>query len=369
MKLIVIISLILLSAIACEDAFDRKWCGNSKINVEIVSKHGQKQVVTKASIVVPSSLDRIKSLDLKSLKLIPKSEQGLVLSLDGKAQAEQLGNIYNYDEDDTTQIFIPYLYLTSIENNFDKFTVSMARTFKGESSFNFNIVPVPDAFGTNLCKCQFEMFNDRITANLTRRKSLLTNLVNHIVGKVTEFSSLSEQLKKAIASKVDTTELNNTIKAKEQKQKACEALRATETALNQEISNNIVQKEKNIKQGEYLDSALQYYKAAMENNLKEQQTQNGMANPVVDLLTEASIKCNIIPMQMTNIRNMPEKRYIPDFMKKMADYQSFANDVGTYLRNRDFKNFQSVITKMTEFGTTATAVENVFKTALTKYQA
>lgn len=241
MKLIVKICLVILSLsiISCarDSAFQKNWCGNSKVDIEI-STGIEIKVITKASIVVPSTLTEIGTYQQTS-KLIKKTEQGLVLTLDGAANPAHLGKIYNYDEDDNTQIFIPYLYISAINRNTGIFNVLMARTFKGPGEFKFNIVPVPDAFGTNLCPCQLEMLQDRIKQNLTKRIAVLSSISSRIVTYVNEVVFYTGEIKKWTDLKINQEDLKNLQTSKTNKVAECKAFNDQIKTLNGKVTENV----------------------------------------------------------------------------------------------------------------------------------
>ena len=241
MKLIVTITLLALcfSHIAAENgAFSQKWCGNSKVDVEIQSgKDGN--VKTMASIVVPTTLAEVTKYAHNDQKLIPKTEQGLVLTLDGKANAEHLGTIYNYDEDDNTQIFIPYLYLSSVSSNTDGMNVQMARSFKKTvDDIKFNIIPVNDAFGTALCECQVTMLLERIQQNLTKRFSVLTYIGSQIVKASNNLAYENREIIKWTNAKASKATLDSLRKQAVNKDKECNAYKDQITRLNSDISKD-----------------------------------------------------------------------------------------------------------------------------------
>ena len=241
MKLIVTITLLALcfSHIAAENgAFSQKWCGNSKVDVEIQSgKDGN--VKTMASIVVPTTLAEVTKYAHNDQKLIPKTEQGLVLTLDGKANPEHLGTIYNYDEDDNTQIFIPYLYLSSVSSNTDGMNVQMARSFKKTvDDIKFNIIPVNDAFGTALCECQVTMLLERIQQNLTKRFSVLTYIGSQIVKASNNLAYENREIIKWTNAKASKATLDSLRKQAVNKDKECNAYKDQITRLNSDISKD-----------------------------------------------------------------------------------------------------------------------------------
>lgn len=246
MKFIVLLSLIVLSL--STTVIDKKWCGNSKVDVEIVTLKGDKQLITKASITVPNFLQQLSNFKKEQKELIAKTEQGLILTLDGKAEKEHLGVIYNYDEDDNTQIFIPYLYISAINQNFNKFNVIMSRTFKGNKNFIFDIIPVPDAFGTDLCPCQRVMFSEKIKNNLMRRISVLTSISTEIVNQFNNIDFYNSEIKKWKSVKPDTTLVNSLIKQRDNKEKECKQIDLSIVTLNASLLKSGKEKnEANIK--------------------------------------------------------------------------------------------------------------------------
>jgi hypothetical protein len=272
----------LLSGLNATDynTFDAPWCGNSKVNVEITTTEAGKMIVTKASIIVPSSITRVRTRAMNQkvadLKLIPKTEQGIIMTLDGKAQKEHLGNIYNYDEDDNTQIFIPYLYLSAIEENFDRFNVHMSRTFKGEKELKFDLVPVADAYGVNLCDCQRKMFADRIKANLLKRYSILTELAQNLSTHISSVIAFSAQIKALENTKIDKSKVQALTKAIPVKDSQCTTLKNTINDLNNkqdsdktkkdELDNQAYQLTISIQDTEnYLEQLQQSMKTVFEN--------------------------------------------------------------------------------------------------------
>jgi len=242
MKLIVTLSVLLisLSAITCVgNAFDKKWCGNSKVDVEITTEWDGKKEKTHASIVVPTTLSEVSIFDNKVAKLIQKTEQGLVLTLDGKANAKHLGVIYNYDEDDNTQIFIPYLYLSSITPNMDILNVNMARTFAKVENKMFNIVPVVDAFGTPLCECQQAMLLERIQQNLTKRLAILAHIAKNISSNIVWIAHYNAEITKWTNWKPNKTLRDSLTKQATNKDAECSAFQSAIEQLNAEIMTEV----------------------------------------------------------------------------------------------------------------------------------
>merc|ERR1712037_314384 len=148
-------------------------------------------------------------------------EQGLILTLDSKANAAHLGTIYNYDEDDNTNIFIPYLYLTSANRNQENIDVEMGRTFKGNIETRFSIVPINDNFGTPLCECQREMLLERIQQNIVRRNSVLTYISQQIVLTINHITTENFNIKKWKNAKYDETYLKSLNKQVQNKMEEC----------------------------------------------------------------------------------------------------------------------------------------------------
>jgi len=264
MKLIVTLSVLLisLSAITCVgNAFDKKWCGNSKVDVEITTEWDGKKEKTHASIVVPTTLSEVSIFDNKVAKLIQKTEQGLVLTLDGKANAKHLGVIYNYDEDDNTQIFIPYLYLSSITPNMDILNVNMARTFAKVENKMFNIVPVVDAFGTPLCECQQAMLLERIQQNLTKRLAILAHIAKNISSNIVWIAHYNAEITKWTNWKPNKTLRDSLTKQATNKQTECSAFELAITRLNADIileENSLAGKQQDTQK---LDSSIKYLEA------------------------------------------------------------------------------------------------------------
>jgi hypothetical protein len=215
----------------------KKWCGNSKIDVEIQTGKDATLVTTLASIVVPTSLTLLGDYNTAETKLIKKTEQGLILTLDGKAKAQHLGTIYNYDEDDNSQIFIPYLYISSIEYNLDMMNVQMSRTFKGPNDFTFNVVPVKDVFGTPLCECQKEMLLERLQQNLIKRISILTVIAKEITKEVNNVDYYNSEITKYENDKPNLDIKKSLLSQEQNKIKECEAIKETIAKLNKEIVN------------------------------------------------------------------------------------------------------------------------------------
>lgn len=265
MKLIVTISLVLLSisTIATRADFEKKWCGNSKIDIEIQTGKDATLVTTLASIVVPTSLTLLGDYNSAETKLIKKTEQGIILTLDGKAKAQHLGTIYNYDEDDNSQIFIPYLYISSISANADMMNVQMSRTFKGPNDFTFNVVPVKDVFGTPLCECQKLMLLERLQQNLIKRISILTVIAKEITKEVNSVDYYNGEIKKYENAK-PSMELKKALVIQEQnKLKECKAISESIDKLNSDIvkdENDLNSKTNEMTLNEAaLKLSLQYY--------------------------------------------------------------------------------------------------------------
>lgn len=310
MKLIVTLSLLFITLFSGLNAtdynkWDAPWCGNSKVNVEITTSEAGKLIVTKASIVVPATITRVQTRPMNEkiadLKLIPKSEQGIIMTLDGKAQKEHLGNIYNYDEDDNTQIFIPYLYVSSIEDNFDKFNVQMSRTFKGEKELKFDLVPVADSYGTNLCDCQKKMFADRIKQNLLKRYSILTELAKSLAKEISSVIAINAQIKILEDTKIDKSKVQALTKAIPIKDQQCNTLKDTIDDLNNKQDNDKTKKEELDTQAENVSQEIKHVEYALQQ-LQEQMNQAVTNYTVQD--TYGDIVNNISDMitQMTRIQ-------------------------------------------------------------------
>jgi len=236
MKLIVIIGLILVATVCTANVFDKSWCGNSRVDVELRTGKNN-EIKTTATIVVPQNLQEVKSIYNKEETLINKIEQGLILTLDSKANAAHLGTIYNYDEDDNTNIFIPYLYLTSANRNQENIDVEMGRTFKGNIETRFSIVPINDNFGTPLCECQREMLLERIQQNIVRRNSVLTYISQQIVLTINHITTENFNIKKWKNAKYDETYLKSLNKQVQNKMEECKTYVKKIKKLNEEIDN------------------------------------------------------------------------------------------------------------------------------------
>merc|ERR1712151_548856 len=219
-----------------QNAFEKQWCGNSKVDVEIqTGKNGE--VKTRASIVVPQNLKEVTNYS-EETALINKTEQGLIMTLDGKANAAHLGKIYNYDEDDNTNIFIPYLYMSSASRNLNNIDINMARTFKGNTEETFTIVPINDAFGTPLCECQREMLLEKIQQNLVRRNAVLSEIAKNIVFHMNTVAEQNAQIKKWSNAKADESHLKSLNKQLALKIVECQTFVKKIEKLNSDIKDN-----------------------------------------------------------------------------------------------------------------------------------
>ena len=268
MKLIVTLSVLLisLSAITCVgNAFDKKWCGNSKVDVEITTEWAGKKEKTHASIVVPTTLSEVSIFDDKVAKLIQKTEQGLVLTLDGKANAKHLGVIYNYDEDDNTQIFIPYLYLSSVTPNMDILNVNMARTFAKVETKMFNIVPVVDAFGTPLCECQQTMLLERIQQNLIKRLAILAHISKNISNNMVWVTFYNSEITKWTNWKPNKTLRDSLTKQAGNKEIECKAFEKAIQRLNGEITLEENSLAKKVQETQKLDASIKYQEGNIDD--------------------------------------------------------------------------------------------------------
>lgn len=336
MKLIVTFSLLFITLFsglnATEyNAWDAPWCGNSKVNVEITTSEAGKLIVTKASIVVPSSITRLKvrdtSMKLEDMKLIPKTEQGVIMTLDGKAQKEHLGNIYNYDEDDNTQIFIPYLYITNISDNFDKFNVQMSRTFKGEKELKFDLVPVADSYGTNLCDCQRKMFSDRIKQNLTKRYSILTELAKSLSKEISSVISLNKQIKVLENTKIDRSRAQALAKSIPIKEQQCKALQDSINDLNNKQDNDKSKKDELNSQAENISQTIK----GMEQYLShlQKQTQKADRSSLTrSYYDEIAYNISEVIAKMTNVQtdfsDRVKNKVTTDAINKTVPQKTFA---------------------------------------------
>lgn len=336
MKLVVLISMIILVTFTnCEagntyDVFKESWCGNSKVDVEIISQDGEKAIVTKASIVVPTSLSKVQKSDYKNVKLIPKTFQGLILYLESAANEKHLGVIYNYDEDDKQSIYIPYLYLSSIEEVDDKFVVTMDRTFNSNTYFTFNIVPQPDSFETNLCDCQRRMLKERIVQNFSRRKDILLELSERIVAALADIESTQKALEDAHKIKIDRSE-------KKIIEERIKKLEAQHKSLKEDLAkkNEAQKRDKEIKKD--LEGKLQQAKSKVNFFLREvKKTEMKLNNGYIN--SEAHYKVQkASQIVVDNIqRDLSEiQEYSSDFkswqkrsnelLKRVKNKQSFEN--------------------------------------------
>jgi len=294
-------------------AASKKWCGNSKVNVEITTTEGGKLIVTKASIVVPTSITSTAGTytqqKLEDLKMIPKNQHGIIMTLDGPAQKEHLGIIYNYDEDDSKQIFIPYLYLSSIETNFDKFNVLMSRTFKEQKTHKFDFVPVADEFGTNLCDCQKQMFTERIKQNLTKRIAILTEIATQLNNEITSVVLINEEIKRLENTKIDTSLLENLTKQIPIKETQCKALDQKIDSLNSNQADDRSKKKSLTAQSDNVSRSIQ----SIERNLKQIRSrteQNWSENTYTILLNLAQI----VTINLNNIKVLGYQKLVKNYI-------------------------------------------------------
>lgn len=312
MKLIVILSLIILNSLviaSSEDvsmAFKKDWCGSSKINVELITKGDKAQIVTKASIVIPSSLVQIQNAKISSetVKVIPKTDQGLILNLVGPAVTGQIDIIYRYDQDTNADIFIPYAYIENIVQIDNYFSVQMSKTFKSNTQFTFLIQPTPDEFGTNLCECQLKMFQARLMENYLKRYEILGFLSTKIVAQVNEIRSYEKIIKKWEDYKISTAKLTGLQKSSVSKEKECDTYRAKIAILNTEKVTLEASFTKTNSKLDTVISTLKYKNSEMEYYTSNYLTPLKAAN---DEYIEKIF--DLISTTDTELRNPPAKAY------------------------------------------------------------
>jgi len=160
------------------------------------------------------------------------------LTLDSKANAAHLGRIYNYDEDDNTNIFIPYLYMGSASRNLNSIDINMDRTFKGNTAESFTLVPINDSFSTPLCECQREMLLEKIQQNLVKRTAVLSEIAKNIIFQMNDVIQQNSQIKKWSNKKTDPTHLQNLQKQLSLKIVECQTFVQKIEKLNSDIKDN-----------------------------------------------------------------------------------------------------------------------------------
>jgi hypothetical protein len=274
----------------------------------------------------------------KEETLINKVEQGLIMTLDGKANAAHLGNIYNYDEDDNTNIFIPYLYMSSASRNLNNIDIDMERTFKGNNQERFTIVPINDAFGTPLCECQREMLLEKIQQNLTRRNAVLSFIAREIVFRVNAISVQNSEIKKWSNAKVDQSHLKS---------------------LHKQLTLKIEECKTYVKKIEKLNSDIQTEEKNLNNKTQEGQKKDGEIQIAVNNI---SIFRNEFMTQTVNNASVskfePQQKMseaIAYFTKGASQYIDAArNDaqyvINTFPRDRSVKsgNMKGYVNQMNE---------------------
>jgi hypothetical protein len=208
MKFIAKLSLLIIALSAISISSTNNWCGSGKVNVQIETEEGTTKEITKASMIVPRTMVSISKFveDNATLELIPKREQGIILYLEGQANAHHLGSIYNYDEDDNRQVFIPYIYIAAVNQNIDSINISMVRTFKempeGSSSptsprnviKTFTLRFVNDEYDVALCDCQIEYLLRIISFNFTRRIAIVTKIAENLIKTINFYLSLLKEI-------------------------------------------------------------------------------------------------------------------------------------------------------------------------------
>jgi len=193
---------VLFALIACslsnEPPRQAEWCGSSVVYVSIITKENGKEASTNAKLVVPVNLKKSAThmvTDSKTKKdvmntgsLISKTHQGIIFTLNGPADMSQLGKFFEKDEDSDNDIYIPYSFITSIEelaipvSNPQDFTINLflRKDFKTKLELNPTIIEKmvtikfeKDDKGTPICNCMFEFLVDRIRFNWSLRNESL----------------------------------------------------------------------------------------------------------------------------------------------------------------------------------------------------
>lgn len=350
MKFIVLISLLILNSIVqanSQSSFDKTWCGSSRVPVEIVTKNANNVgIVTKAYIVVPSTLQKIVVRNVAEKQMIPKTEEGLILTLKGEANKEHLGKIYNYDEDANTEIYIPYLFINSISTIGTNFKIHLSRTFKDKNPVEFSLNPMADEYGTNLCNCQWQMLYQRIKENFESRKSFLASIANAIIlsfSNVQYYTDLLYKYKNQIIDKSRITQLKKELEIIIQRCTNIQIeISSLETTLKQTIheieihNENIVVKTGEIQKYEKNLAAYFAEKERVETEIKDEN--NKQVDQMLRYLLDAS---NVLQP------HLDEKLYdiktpFNNIKKEIKDFENFKNDQ-TQVRIDNLKNQNNAV--------------------------
>lgn len=169
-----------------------KWCGSSIINVSIKTIDSGKELITKAKILVPVNLekaqlfmqgDKDKQMFMKGDKLIKKNQEGIIFTVDGPMEKAHLGVIYQRDEDSEKDIYIPYSFITLINESIIagdptvyQIKLFLGKDFKNNSLKNSYEVIISfdaDEYKTTICECMFKYFIAKLRYNWELRKGSL----------------------------------------------------------------------------------------------------------------------------------------------------------------------------------------------------
>jgi hypothetical protein len=201
----------------------------------------------------------------------------LILSLNGPAITGQIDTIYKYDQDTNSDIFIPYAYIQKIDMINKGFSILMSKTFSSNKQLAFTIVPTPDAFGTNLCECQLQMFKERLMENYLKRTEILGFIVTQIVSQINEIKSIVKNIKTLESKTIDKKKINILNLQSKQKNIECtnyeniiKAEKDKKAAKDIEFSENIAKDAKALEDKDFWEKIInrQNNQIQTDNNVK-----------------------------------------------------------------------------------------------------
>lgn len=242
MKLLTLISLISLFTYISSADIDTNWCGSSSVSV-CISADINNLCQLKGNINVPAYLKTIveEKFDPNTKNprknIINKHEEGLLINIGDGSIPDSLKQIFKYDQDDKKVIYMPYLYIVSIDNKDDKnmqIKINIGRTFSSqELTKNLAIILTfpKDDYDTTICKCQYEMLYNKLNQNYSQRISILNiiskGLLSNVRGYVTSLQTL-KTLESASSTK--STKLASDLQELKNKQDECSKYLAEKTS-------------------------------------------------------------------------------------------------------------------------------------------
>jgi hypothetical protein len=219
---------ILFALIACSLAQipdEDKWCGSSVVSVDIVSTENGKEVVTKATLLVPVSLEKPDNLSIESKgiidpyktgTLIKKSQQGIIFTLNGPPDSSQLSKIYEKDEDSETNIYIPYAFITQINSNTSpdinptNFIIDLyfkkdfqSKVLTDKQIYKVSLRFTADQYRSNICECMFKFFAAKIRFNWRLRRESLEYIRSQLFSQIKSLYANYKAIKTVQASTTD----------------------------------------------------------------------------------------------------------------------------------------------------------------------